>query len=176
MCRSRPSACVVLPSYLKRKREQDGAAGKALKCPKPQIWDRDIICLPQQNNSKDICYLRGKHRVWLGSQGLIGKIRLVSTMTLEAVESEVRSVFCKAMGGRDDFPFVFLQPTGAGSHCLSMPVVSTSFQWTAQQVARLGGNKLSIYVMAMDELELESQVSVHHSQMTTYKVTRIQVT
>ena len=68
---------------------------------------------------------------------------------MEEVQREIRSVFCKAMDNRDDFPFVFLQPTGVGSRCLTIPAVSASFMWTAQQVARL---KTPIYILAQDEL------------------------
>ena len=70
-------------------------------------------------------YSRGKHRAWLGKSGLIGKIRLVSTMTTTEIDNEVRSVFEKVMGGRSDFPFIFLQPT---SRTLMIPSVSSSFQ------------------------------------------------
>ena len=161
--RSRPSSCVVLPSFLKRKREQFDLPKKSSKRPKATLsWDRDIICLPPKSSSEDICYPRGKYRAWLGTQGLIGKIRLTSTMTVEDVQREVRSVFIKVMGKNHDFPFVFLQPTGAGSRSLSVPAVSTSFQWTAQQVAKLGANKQTIYVLAMDELDLETPVSNWH--------------
>lgn len=63
------------------------------------------------------------------------------------------------MGGNYDFPFHFLQPTGAGSRSLSVPAMSTSFRWSAQQVAKLGANKQTIYILAMDKLELECKVS-----------------
>ena len=93
--------------------------------------------------------------------GLIGKIRLMSTMTVKEVEDEVRSVFHKAMSGRSDFPFTFLQPAGAGSRTLTIPSVSSSFSWTAQQVAKLGPNKQSIYILARDKLAVELEVSVN---------------
>ena len=101
---------------------------------------------------------RGKYRASLGMRGLIGKIRLTSAMT---VEDEVRSVFEKPMCGRKDFPFVFLQPTGAGSRTLTVPSVSPSFCWTAQQVAKLASSKQSIYVLAKDKLVEELEVSVN---------------
>ena len=153
---------------MKWRREQCGTASKYSKRPKSsQSWDRDIVCLPQQPTGKEICYPRGKYCAWLGSQGLIGKIRLVSTMTVQDIETEVRSVFVKAMGGKHDFPFLFLQPTGSGSRSLSMPAISTSFQWTAQQVAKLGANKQTIYILATDELELVSAVPKCYMCMET---------
>ena len=82
-------------------------------------------------------------------------------------ETEVRSVFVKAMGGKHDFPFLFLQPTGSGSRSLSMPAISTSFQWTSQQVAKLGANKQTIYILATDELELVSAVPKCYMCMET---------
>ena len=56
------------------------------------------------------------------------------------------------MGGREDFPFEFLQATGSGTRNLTVPAVSSSFRWTAQQVAKLGGYKQAIYILAMDDL------------------------
>lgn len=73
-------------------------------------------------------------------------------MTVEEVEEEVRSVFCVPMGGKKDFNFIFLQPTGAGSRTLTVPSVSSSFSWTAHQVAKLGGYKQSIYILPKDKL------------------------
>ena len=123
------------------------AATSHSKRPKvAQCWERDIVCLPQQSNpSTRLPYPCGKYRSWLAMNGLIGKIQLMSTMTVKEVEDEVRSVFHKAMSGRSDFPFTFLQPAGAGSRTLTIPSVSSSFSWTAQQVAKLGPNKQSIY-------------------------------
>ena len=73
-------------------------------------------------------------------------------MTVEEVEKEVRSVFSQPMGGRNDFPFAFLQPTGLGSKTLTVSSVSASFSWTAYQVAKLGGHKQPVYILAQDEL------------------------
>ena len=58
---------------------------------------------------------------------------------MEQVAAEVRSVFKMPMNNRSDFPFQYLQPTGSGNRTLSVPSVSSSFNWTAKQVARLGG-------------------------------------
>jgi hypothetical protein len=60
------------------------------------------------------------------------------------------------------FPFTFLQPTGGGNKTLTMPSVSSSYQWTAQQVAKLATSRGSVYIMAMDDLYLrniDSEVS-----------------
>ncbi len=98
-------------------------------------------------------------RASLGKNDLIGKIRLSSLMTVRDVEIEVQSTFKKAMGNRDDFPFIFLQPTGAGSKSLTIPPVSSSFEWTPQQVAKLGANKQCIYILAQEELTIDLEVS-----------------
>lgn len=123
-----------------------------------QVWDRDIVCLPWSIElSLQFSYPRGKYRTKLAEKGLIGKIRLTSTMSVEDVENEVRYVFYGPMGGRDDFCFDFLQPTGVGTKTLTVPSVSSSFRWTAQQVAKLGSNKQSIYIVAV-ACSLESEV------------------
>ena len=74
--RSRPSASVMLPSYLKRKNvdERSGFTPKRTKT--VQCWDRDIICLPSMstNNSVHITYPRGRYCAKLGESGLIGKL------------------------------------------------------------------------------------------------------
>ena len=144
---------------MKRKRPSGVVSAKKPK--NVQSWDRDIICLPQEcYNSHHVNYPRGKYRARLGSNGLVGKIHLTSDMTVQDVEREVRSVFHGPMRDREDFPFVFLQPTGAGSRSLTIPSVSTSFSWTAQQVARLSGTKGSIYILAKDDLSYpDSEVS-----------------
>ena len=58
------------------------------------------------------------------------------------------------MGSRADFPFVFLQPTGIGARTFTVPYVSNLFCWTAQQVAKMGGHKTPIYILAKDALTL----------------------
>ena len=154
-CTSGVSARVVLPSFLKRKRQEDSLVthAKRTKAKPVQIWDRDIICLPKTEKShSNVSYPRGKYRTKLGQMGLIGKIRLMSTMTEDEMEQEIRSVFKGPMNGRQDFPFVFLQPTGLGSRSLTVPSVSSSFSWSPQQVAKLGGVKSAIYILAADDL------------------------
>ena len=79
-------------------------------------------------------------------------------MTVEEVEDEIRSVFKHPMNSRDDFLFIYLQPTGCGSRSLTVPALSSSFDWTSQQVAKLGGNKGTMYIMAQDELNTSVEV------------------
>ena len=81
-------------------------------------------------------------------------------MSVDDVEAEIRSVFKQAMSDRDNFPYTYLQATGCGSRSLTVPSLSTSFDWTAQQVAKLGGNKGTVYIMAEDELKTLAEVCV----------------
>ena len=81
-------------------------------------------------------------------------------MTEDEVWAEVRSVFCKPMRGRSDFVFHYLQPTGAGSRSLSIPSVSASFSWSAQQVVKLAVSKQTIYILAEDDLAIPNEVSI----------------
>lgn len=74
-------------------------------------------------------------------------------MTVEEVGNEIRSVFDFPMGGDYSFPFKYLQPTGDGVRSLSIPPVSNSFQWTAQQVAKLGNQRNNIYILAGKDLK-----------------------
>ena len=95
-------------------------------------------------------------RAMLGREGLIGKVHLTSIMAIEEVEQEIRSVFRGPMGDQTTFRFKFLQATGGSSQSLSVPSVSLSFKWTAQQVAKLGNQRNTIYILAEDDLTLVS--------------------
>ena len=145
---------MVLPSYLKRKRGSEGSSGQKKRSRESaQVWDRDIVCIPKADGeASPISFPRGKSRAKLAAKRLIGKIRLTSTMSENEMEKEVRSVFKCQMHNREDFPFVFLQCTGAGSKSLSIPSKSATFTWTPQQVAKLGNSKSPIYILAQDEL------------------------
>ena len=79
-------------------------------------------------------------------------------MTEEQVENEIRSVFKGPMGNDPKFPFSFLQSTGGGSKLLSIPSVSSTFRWNAQQVARLATQKGAIYILAEAELKVSDTV------------------
>ncbi len=140
-----------MPSYLKRKRS-NASCESSKRAKTVQHYDRDIVCLPNECGSSKISFPRGKYRSKLAASGLIGKIHLVSSMTVEEVETEVRSVFSRPMGGRNDFPFVYLQSTGAGTRTLTIPCLSPSFKWTAQQVAKLGTCSQAVYILAKEHL------------------------
>ena len=73
------------------------------------------------------------------------------------VAVEVRTVLKELMNNRNDFLFQYLQPTGSGSHTLSVPSVSSSFNWNAKQVARLGSTTGTIYILAGDDLLLNKE-------------------
>ena len=127
------------------------------------------MCLPECLCVRgSIKYPRGKYRARLGNLGLIGKIHLTSDMTVEEVNSEVCSVFKKPMSEKADFPFQYLQPMGTGSRCLTIPAVSSSFAWTAKQVARLGTSTGTIYILAKADLELDDEEEVLPSANTQY--------
>lgn len=110
--------------------------------------------------NKHIPFPRGKSRVSLARNGLVGKLHISSDMSENDVLCEVRSVFKDPMDNNPNFPFQLLQPTGEGSRSLAIPPVSDTFQWTAQQVARLGGSRGCIYILAEADLNIpESDVS-----------------
>lgn len=132
---------------------------------KLRIWDKDIICLPMCFAlDKAINIPRGKNRVKLGKQGLIGKIRLRDDMIQEEIFQEIRSVFSRPMRNNDEFPFTFLQNTGGGAKTLTPVQTSSNWLWTAQQVARLGGQG-AIYILADDAVDVASLVSfiIHYA-------------
>ena len=154
-------ACLnVLIGLMKRKVSGKGGA-KVKKQKTITTWDRDIICQPKDSLQEDnfISYPRGKFRARLGREGL-GKVHLTSSITVEEVGAEIRSAFQFAMGGYHSFPFKYLQATGGGVRALSIPTVSSSFQWTAQQVAKLGNQRHTIYILAENDLKLSSHESV----------------
>lgn len=156
----------VLPSFLKRK----GVGGRDQKSKKPRkvtSWDRDIVCLPtvikKGEVAKIVSYPRKKYRSKLAAWGLIGKIHLHSDMSVEDVAAEIRSVFAIPMKNNKSFSFTFLQPTGGKNYTLTIPSVSSSYQWTAHQVAKLQNSRGCVYIMALEELDLfviDSDVSL----------------
>ena len=157
--RRRPNAALALPSIFRRRQQNATSQNKSKRPKVVQTWDRDIVCLPECLLIRgSIKYPRSKYRARMGNLGLIGKVHLTSEMTVDEVASEVRSVFRKPMANRPDFPFDYLQPTGTGSRCLTIPSVSSSFAWTAKQVARLGTSTGTIYILAKDDLDLDEEV------------------
>ena len=161
----------VLPSFLKRKGVVGGRdRGKRRKV--TVSWDCDIICLPRTTKKGKLVnvlsYPRKRYRTQLGAWGLIGMLHLTSDMSVDDVAAEVRSVFKGPMHNNPSFPFTFLQPTGGGNKTLTMPSVSSSYQWTAQQVAKLASSRGSVYIMAMDDLYLRDIDSEVVSLSTVY--------
>lgn len=124
--------------------------GKA-KEQKFQTWDRNIVCLPL-NREKSCSIPRGKARAQLGSQGLIGKIRLDSTMSEEEVFSEICSVFQAPMCSDPNFPFQLMQTVGGGSKSLSTPATSSRFTWSGKEVAKMSGQGC-LYIQALKDLQ-----------------------
>ena len=116
-------------------------------------WDRDIVFLPKSCTDSNglIPYPRGKYRA---RQRLIGKVHLSSDMTIEDVENEMRSVFKVPMGDNPSFPFQYLQPSGGGSRCLTIPSVSLSF------VGQLSKwlNWETIRTLSISRLEIDYQL------------------
>lgn len=99
-------------------------------------------------------YPRSHYRSELGACGLIGKIHITSDMSVQEVEQEVRSVFTRPMKGSGTFQFMYLQPTGGGNRSLTIPSVSSSYEWTPQQVAKLANARGAIYIMALEDMDL----------------------
>lgn len=151
-------AARILPSFLKRK--NSGKNTPPSKKTKTTAWDRDIICLPKVTKngevSKVIPFPRKKYRAQLAAWGLIGKLHLTSDMSVEDVEREVRSVFKEPMNDNSSFPFTYLSSTGGGNKSLTIPVTSSTYQWTSHQVAKLSNTRGSIYIMALSDLSLPS--------------------
>ena len=117
---------------------------------------RDVLCLPscyKEEGAKTIAIPRGKQRALLANMGLQGKVTLTSQMTEEYIRSEIRSAFVDAMGSNPSFPFTFLQTSGCGAKTLSAPSLSSSFQWSAQEVSRLG--KTCFNILAENKLLVE---------------------
>ena len=56
------------------------------------------------------------------------------------------------MQNNPTFPFLYLQSTGGDCKSLTIPSQSASFQWTPQQVACLGGQTGTIYILAEDDM------------------------
>lgn len=151
----------ALPSMFGKYKQT--TSGKKGKHP-ISTYDRDIVCLPYSYPGPNGRYAipRKDTRANLATQGLIGKIRLSSTMEEDEILSEVRSAFSAAMGHDPHFPFTFLQRCGPGTNALAEPSTS-SFVWTAREVIRMAGQGC-IYIRADRELiqmrKYEVEVSI----------------
>ncbi len=126
------------------RRDGDKASSRS-KRPKCVIsWDRDVVCLPNnyfpgdsEKKNATIPYPRGKYRTYLARMKLIGKVHLTSDMTVDEAMNEFRSAFLGPMNKNPNFRFAYLQSTGGGARSLALPNVSSSFTWSAHQVAKL---------------------------------------
>lgn len=119
-------------------------------------YTRDVVCLPSsygEEGNKSIPIPRGKQRSMLAKMGLQGKVTLTSIMTEKEIRSEIRSAFIEAMDNDPSFPFTFLQTSGCGSKTLTVPSLSSSFQWNAQEVSKLA--KSCFYILAGKKLIVE---------------------
>lgn len=114
--------------------------------PKSFSSGNNVVKIPRKKDSRE----------YLASNGLVGKIRLKSSMNEDEIMREIRSVFATPMMDDSEFKFSILQPSGGGSKSLTVPSRSHSFQWTAAAVA--GNIKSPIYILAVDTLN----VSVVH--------------
>ena len=120
-------------------------------------YDRDIVCLPKSFASLErvVKIPRGRSvREYLARNGLLGKIRITSSMKEEEIMKEIRSVFRYPMGDDSQFNFVTLQRSGGASKTLTVPALSSSYTWTASSVA--GNAKSPIYILAEDVLMVSS--------------------
>ena len=126
------------------------------------------MCIPKQINrlpAGGIKYPRGKYRAYLTSSGLFGKLHLTSEMSDEDVKCEIRSIFKGPMQNDPNFPFVYLQGTGGGAKCLTVPSQSSSFKWTPQQVARISSQSGTIYILAQADLYHADQVDTDEHEV-----------
>ena len=76
------------------------------------------------------------------------------------MKQEIRTVFQGPMGNDLNFPFTFLQGAGEGTKTLVIPSVSPNYHWTAQQVARLGGQKGYIYIYLLRPICLPYMITL----------------
>ena len=112
-----------------------------------------MILLP--NSFKDERGLtRGKaSQESLAANGLVGRICLSTDMTELQIFDEIRSIFRSPMNEDMEFSIRILRMSGGGSKTLTIPVVSSTYKWTASAVA--GKNaKCPIYILADDPLKV----------------------
>ncbi|XP_028400989.1 G2/M phase-specific E3 ubiquitin-protein ligase-like [Dendronephthya gigantea] len=135
------------------KRRTTGGVGKI------KTWSKDVICLPGYGNKEltgaapvFFSIPRGPARAKLTEDGLVGKIRIVSTWTPRQVAIELTSIFGKRFvigeNGLLEYNYLSMVP---GTKRLKIPNVSTSFTWNGQEVASLAGQGC-LYIVAKSEL------------------------
>ena len=149
------AAVKILPSYLRRRRDVLSDSRQPKKAKVTKHWDRDVFCLPQGKGASVLSFPRGKYRTDLVKRGLMGKLHMTSDMDEEDLALEIRSIFKGPMKNNPNFQFQYLQSTGGGSKSLSVPAQSSSFKWTPHQVSRLSAQSGTIYILAVDELDLK---------------------
>ena len=116
------------------------------------------MCLPLSFRNADggkVSIPRTEKRNAIAEVGLIGKVEFRSDMTGLEVRQEICTVFAKPIGltktsidNGDLFPFTYLQRTGAGSHTLCVPSVSSMFQWDGKKVSTVAKSSGFIYMLA----------------------------
>ena len=114
-------------------------------------YDRDIVCLPQSYGKKSNEISIPRSRDKLSQQGLIGKIRLQSNMTQDDIFDEIRCVFRRPMGSNSTFRFEVLQPTGGKSKSLTVPALSSKYEWNAGSIVPKNA-KVPLYILAQESL------------------------
>lgn len=121
------------------------------------MWDKDIICFPEDYiaNPQEVSIPRGKSRTELAKMGLVGKIRLDSSMDETDIREEIRSVFSEQMQHDTQFPFKILHAIVGGAKSLSVPNTSASFTWTAKEVAS-SGERGAIYIWSQADMALNT--------------------
>ena len=87
--------------------------------------------------------------------GLVGKIRLDSSMDETNIREEICSVFSEQMQYDTQFPVKILHAMGGGAKALSVPNTSASFTWTAKEVAS-SGVRGTIYIWAQADMALHT--------------------
>ena len=80
-------------------------------------------------------------------------------MNEDEIFAEMRSVFSKPFGESPTFQFEILQRTGGGSKMLTVPSVSSTFEWSAKQVVSAAGQGC-IYILAQEPLQLKGKAEV----------------
>ena len=66
-------------------------------------------------------------------------------MSQDEIFDEIRRVFSGPMKGDSTFRFEVLQPTGGSSKSLTVPALSSSYEWTASSILPKNA-KVSLYI------------------------------
>ena len=135
---------------------------KAKSAPNVLSYNKDVICLPNvyvSPGKQGISIPRGKQHAQLGYLGVVGKLHLASDTSETNMLHEVRSAFDGPMRSNLDFP-----STSCGwwfkhlDHTFSLIIVSD-----AKQVASLGGQSGTVYILAEKDLEVILVSMIHRA-------------